>query len=139
MTDNEIIKALECCLTNHINNCANCPNGSYPSSYLQCRYKLNNDVLDLINRQKAEIENLNKDLSDTIALNYKERQELKTKIEEQRFVISCMETGRVILERQRKNVWDTAIRKFAERLHKYGAYVTTYEIDETKEEMVGDV
>ena len=55
MTDNEIIKALELCATLDSNNCKKCP----------CREICNeNDgtltksVLDLINRQKAELEKL---------------------------------------------------------------------------------
>ena len=53
MTDNEIIKALECCRNDE---CSQCP--------LQdgvCSEKdVIKDALDLINRQKAEIERLNK-------------------------------------------------------------------------------
>ena len=55
MTDNEIIKALECC-TGDFDGCASCP------LYDHCcdrGYKLIYYALDLINRQKAEIERLN--------------------------------------------------------------------------------
>lgn len=48
MTDNEIIKALECC---DKNNCFCCP---YRMDNV-CISNLRNDALDLINRQKAEI------------------------------------------------------------------------------------
>lgn len=50
MTDNEIIKALECCSKG---DCDNCPN-----NYGSCCYRLAKKSLDLINRQKAEIEKL---------------------------------------------------------------------------------
>ena len=54
MTDNEIIKALECCGIKHC--CEECP-------YKGVKCKLMNgvlsDALDLINRQQAEIERLN--------------------------------------------------------------------------------
>ena len=53
MTDKEIIKALEYCIADE-NNCKNCP-------YMQinhCTIVRSKDVLDLINRQKAEIERL---------------------------------------------------------------------------------
>ena len=52
MTDNEIIKALECCakLT-----CSECP--YYEKKHIHCR-ELRKLALDLINRQKAEIERL---------------------------------------------------------------------------------
>ena len=51
MTDNEIIKALECCSDT---DCDNCPFEE------QCRRNgsLSDIALDLINRQKAEIERL---------------------------------------------------------------------------------
>lgn len=55
MTDNEIIKALECCM----NACKECPFKKYGE---ECAAKLNKCALDLINRQKAEIERLRVDL-----------------------------------------------------------------------------
>ena len=48
MTDNEIIKALDNCL-----NCGDCDNCVY--SAIKC-IDMTKDALDLINRQKAEIE-----------------------------------------------------------------------------------
>ena len=52
MTDNEIIKALELCGNRTIHSCKSCPcNGG-----VECNEKLNGGALDLINRQKAEIE-----------------------------------------------------------------------------------
>lgn len=63
MTDNEIIKAFDCC-NNKTLDCDECP----------CHYKqekpcleLDNLVFDLINRQKAEIERLQKELKITRA------------------------------------------------------------------------
>lgn len=56
MTDNEIIKALECC--SHRNEdfpCDGCP--AYNIAQM-CMENLMSDALDLINRQKAEIERL---------------------------------------------------------------------------------
>ena len=55
MTDNKIIKALECCIAKDIINdrCDECPNlamGSY------CMDRMLQNTFDLINRQKAEIE-----------------------------------------------------------------------------------
>lgn len=75
MTDNDIIKALgSCpyqrdCVSCDIESCNNSPN-----HIMKC-------ARDLINRQNAEIDNLNKDLSDTIALNHEERKGLKAEIE----------------------------------------------------------
>ena len=56
MTDKETIKALECCITtNRKYKCADCP---YKKTLGFCIDKLNKDVIDLINRQQAEIERL---------------------------------------------------------------------------------
>ena len=58
MTDNEIIKALECCSYATSNkDCEKCP--YYPDE--ECVKKQCTDILDLINRQKAEIERLTKE------------------------------------------------------------------------------
>ena len=54
LSDNEIIKALECCINT---DCVNCPNWSGKWYRGMCNDFLPN-VLDLINRQKAEIEEL---------------------------------------------------------------------------------
>ena len=54
MTDNEIIKALECCF---INGCKNC---KYKGKAPDCMTALQKDTIDLINRQKAEILELQK-------------------------------------------------------------------------------
>ena len=56
MTDNEIIKALEACEA--INPCRGCPYKKYLTG-AKCVSMLLKDTLDLINRQKAEIERLN--------------------------------------------------------------------------------
>lgn len=50
MTDNKIIKALECCKKD---DCDNCPN-----DFGNCYANLSGYALDLINRQQAEIEKL---------------------------------------------------------------------------------
>ena len=58
MNDNDIIKALEICLGSM--DCPNCPYVDLIIDDLHCDDKLLKDVLDLINRQKAEIEELRK-------------------------------------------------------------------------------
>lgn len=54
MTENEIIKALECCKEREFKTCRNCPllniNGR--------AYEMSKNALDLINRQKSKIERL---------------------------------------------------------------------------------
>lgn len=54
MTDNEIIKALKCCSETTGSECSECPLLNVECSAYDL-YKL---ALDLINRQKAEIERL---------------------------------------------------------------------------------
>ena len=55
MTDNEIIKALECCINDKCQEC--------PLNKLFCGREVATEyALDLINRQKAEIERLKKRL-----------------------------------------------------------------------------
>ena len=55
MTDNEIVKALECCsYATYNSDCEKCP--YYPDK--ECVKKQCTDIIDLINRQKAEIERL---------------------------------------------------------------------------------
>lgn len=55
MTDNDVIKGLEC-LRGKEMLCVSCP--YFRAKGLKCRMQVANDVLDLINRQKAEIERL---------------------------------------------------------------------------------
>ena len=54
-TDEEVIKALECCMRG--NHCGGyCPYDDFE----ECTSKLTKDAIDLINRKKAEIERLQK-------------------------------------------------------------------------------
>ena len=60
MTDNEIIKFMQCVMGND----ANCSECAYQKTlpFPSCRRTCAKDALDLINRQKAEIERLEKEL-----------------------------------------------------------------------------
>lgn len=60
MNDNDIVKALECCANEPTLNCRNCP---YEESCNMGRSDMQKDALDLINRQKEEIERLEKSLT----------------------------------------------------------------------------
>lgn len=59
-TDDEIVKALECCCDVDVDSCNKCP--IYPHSLnmtqTDCMETAMRNALDLINRQKAEIESL---------------------------------------------------------------------------------
>ena len=69
MTENEIVKAMICCTNFPVCDRDNCPYGESTN----CATMLGKDVVELINRQKAEIErlraNLNIDL-DNFASEY---------------------------------------------------------------------
>ena len=52
-TDNEIVKALECCREK---DCGDCPMSEYPQTI--CEWDAFDLAIDLINRKKAEIERL---------------------------------------------------------------------------------
>ena len=85
MTDNEIIKALECCAKS---GCKNCPENCGSA---MCLKNLVIDSLDLINRQKAENEILEKEL-------------MKCKLEKE------------MLHQTVEEIKSEAIKEFAERL-----------------------
>ena len=88
MTDNEIIKALEHCKGYLTNDCVICQN---VEKYPRCNEFLNEIALNLINRQKAEIERLQKE-----------------------FDTMCFVTAK----RWVKNAKSEAIKEFAERFAK---------------------
>lgn len=74
-TDEEIVKALECCLCDNL-ECSQCQNKELDR--IECD-ELATKTIDLINRQKENIERLNKKveelsdvLSDTIRISYAE-------------------------------------------------------------------
>ena len=80
-TDEEVIKALECCYTNDSNDCYHCPYVAESTSEMFCDKKLEKNALDLINRQKAEIDILvrkHDTLLDEIAGYQAEIESLKT-------------------------------------------------------------
>ena len=67
MTDNEIVKALECCIAS-ITDCRNCP--YYIVGDGDCVNKTKADVIDLVKRQYEEIERLTKYNTDVAYKHY---------------------------------------------------------------------
>ena len=127
MTDNDIIKALECCY-NIKENCDKCPCG-FSSAEPACYDKIKKDALDLINRQKAEIERL------TVP------QEL---IDDDFCGVVC-EFAEELIEKAKAE----AVKEFAEKVKKYCVDIIVFDdwceesklidyIEDLVNEMVGD-
>lgn len=79
MTDENIIRALECCVEEEIKSCSKCP----LATRKRCVNKLRRECLKLINRQQAEIDILirkKEALRDEIAEQQAEIEELKIKL-----------------------------------------------------------
>lgn len=64
MTDEQIIKALECCSSSNVEHCRKCPLISQKDELFSCLYQKQILSLDLINRQKIENERLEKGLTE---------------------------------------------------------------------------
>ena len=124
MTDKEIIKALECCINDE--NCENCPlhHKKIENACVLTVVEFYKEILDLINRQQAEIERLN------IRLR-KERHQFD-------------DLGKMYSE-----IRAEAIKEFAQRLkkEKYSVcaghgmsecVVSVYDINNLVKEMVGE-
>ena len=118
MTDNEIIRALECIASDKDVLCKGC---SYNKYYLNRCHKENaKDAIALINRQKAEIERLVEHTKDGIELAKQLPETIKLAKAE-------------------------VIKEFAERLKQefpegvFGSSTVRYMIDNLVKEMVGDV
>ena len=110
MTDNEIIKALECC--SHRNEdlpCDGCP--AYNIAQM-CMEDLMSDALDFINRQKAEIERLKQEnkeyCEDNRIIAYQRNQRDKE--------IRALHNQLNGLNFMDKQIKSEAIKEFADRL-----------------------
>ena len=111
MKDNEIIKALECCIDGY---CRGCMYGE--TSQMTCRDDLMRESLDLINRQKSEIDILirkKETLRDEIAEQQAEIERLKEFIEKDQGLILKL-TG-VPVEEYNQKVKSEAIKEFADK------------------------
>ena len=125
MTDNEIIKALECCIV--YESCEGCPCAEDNSQY--CLKATCKNALDLINRQKAEIE------------RFKENEKLICakcdSIQEKLLLLVNTQIPEAI-----KSAKSEAIKEVLERVRKLWANYDGYEFetkfDNLVKEMVGD-
>ena len=123
MTDNEIIKALECCIHDDYDYCEECP-------YLKnkpCHEGLIQDAFNLINRQKAEIERLETELGFAKAFR---------KETDAEFSLMHRKYGNML-----KTAKAEAVKEFAERLKPrlgFGRYLSYDELDNLVKETVGE-
>lgn len=128
MTDNKIIKALECCINDHCTT--SCPMYNTTDVRLECKYLIAKYALDLINRQKAEKETMQSYIDC-----------LKAEIERlNRDYSTAVETMSNSIRTSRAE----AIKEFAERLSEKAPHITEErflilqnEIDNLVKEMVG--
>lgn len=133
MTDNEIIKALECCGDSY-STCAECPikddNG--------CNEQLANYALDIINRQQAEIERLKGKCENTqIGYNFAQDETKRLKKDKYKLqkALNQSEDYRVMAKSE-------AVKEFAARL-KCGVpqetgVIRCSDVDNLVKEMVGE-
>jgi septal ring factor EnvC (AmiA/AmiB activator) len=112
-TDEEVIKALECCAS-HLYACEDC-------HYLgKCRL-LEKDAIDLINRQKAEISAL----TSAVDNSTQEFLKLHDKYQDQKAEIERLNAEKYNLIKTYKFCMVEAIKEFAKKLGSYEEVVTT--------------
>lgn len=128
MTDEQIIKALDCCHSELGNMCSICPLFDPDNDY--CEDELHKNALDLINRQKAENKELRfdkiiaerheKDARDLFVDCTKQLDEAKAEIER------LKKRNTLLLKKKckdinttRKTIKSETIKEFAERLKGY--------------------
>lgn len=118
MTDNEIIKAMQCVIGNDV-SCSEC---EYQKAlpFPSCRRMCAKDALDLINRQKAENERLKCEMGKLLPkdCSYAMQMEVSNKLESQ--------------------IKSEAIKEFAERLKRY-SFVDNLSLDGKETVYVDDI
>lgn len=115
MTDEQIVKALECCKDN--DGCNKCPYGDIFSK--KCINLIQKNALDLIKRQQADKERLEIELQAMrgAANSYKSRvQTLELEIEYLKADKEALINGQLTLQKMYLESRAEAVREFAERL-----------------------
>lgn len=127
MNDEQIVKALECCIND---NCGSCPD-AIANSVGDCERNLRRDALDLINRQKAENKKLreaiiSKNLTPTACKVMKENDEKHIHIiNGLEAEIARLKADKVIAERHEKDARElfknavSEIEQWKEEANKY--------------------
>jgi predicted RNase H-like nuclease (RuvC/YqgF family) len=156
MTDNEIVKSLEICTGKRLlEDCPECPNYESES---RCKVRLSEVALDLINRQKAELQKVKAELKETTEkFNCQQYvytdlsdiiREKNAEIEKLQSDNSSMQSTLAKMSMGVEQAKAEAIKEFAERLKEKQqtfisdeyAYKFIYliEIDKLVKEMVGE-
>ena len=116
MTDNEIIKALEYCFTNDFGK-SNCNKCMFYTATAKCMDDMQNAVIDLINRQKAEIEELKaKIIADDKLLNDRVQEAVNFVSKANQKYVDALEKAFNDKVAELKTAKSEAIKDFAERL-----------------------
>ena len=125
MTDNDIIKALECHADPDVATCEECP----MLNIRDCAYKVSKNALDLINRQKAEIERLSKLALERHTHIYNLNSEIE-KLRKTRYSDAKAEAIKEFAERLKY--------KFPDGLGAFNSFDVMEIVDDLAKEMVGD-
>ena len=142
MTDKEIIKAFDCCIGDTDGkDCFGCPLYEIDD----CQAHLNLDALDLINRQKAEIEQQKAKCVKCGEKTTKTILNLQELLAEKNADIDMLNNNISIMvatmSNSTKDTKAEAYKEFAEKLKKelsFGKYIQSDQIDNLLKEMVGD-
>jgi hypothetical protein len=140
MTDEQIIKALEICTSEHLGCEDGCPRRHNGLTYAKCRLGFLKDALALIKHQKAEIERLNSCVMS--------EDEVRTIMKSQ-MTPMVNEIVNEQFDKAVKLAKSEAIKEFAERLKKVYSYhpmltpsdfkvVAVRDIDNLVKEMAGE-
>lgn len=128
-TDDEIIKALECCINDNCNDC--------PETFGNCELTTMRNALDLLKRQKAEIEMLQSESIGKceLAISMRNDNNLDSNCN------YCIDKSKA---EAFKEFADLAIKKIYENVtpipqQRYLVKMCIEEIENTKKEMVGEM
>ena len=124
MTDNDVIKAMECCIENDLDDCAECLY-LYKECDGNCIDRLLRDALDLINRLKDENSNLTSDLTSLqrdLTSAKAENERLQKESDRRHYTLQCyaLQYGTVKDQTEVINKAKAeAVREFADKLKCY--------------------
>ena len=133
LTDEQIIQAWECCASVKVNSCGNCP-------FKELCFtdgNLHRYTLDIFNRQKAEIERLQKE-NKTIRYCYQQAKSYNNSLAES-CEKNCKKFNMITRAEARKEFAEKFKKKYDKPLFYLGSYEQfAREVDNLLKEMDGD-